>query len=87
MKDDNYISNCMMLAKGIIRDMTLRRKMTTQLVIFMLILVAVGHWVIDDWLQGGVIRFAVFWGGITLLVLFILLMAVYDLLKVMQDNK
>lgn len=75
-----------MLAKGIIRDMTLRRKIVTQLVIFMLISVAIGNWVIDDWLRDGIIRFAIFWGFITLLVLFILLMAIYDFLKVMSGE-
>ena len=75
-----------MTAKGILSDMSLRRKITTQLVILMLILVAIGNWVIDDWLLDGIIRFIVFWGSITLLVLFILLMAVYDLLKVMGQN-
>ena len=75
-----------MTAKGILSDMSLRRKITTQLVILMLILVAIGNWVIDDWLLDGIIRFIVFWGSITLLDLFILLMAVYDLLKVMGQN-
>ena len=84
---DNYLSNCMMIAKGILRDMTLRRKMVTQLVIFMLILVGIGNWIIDDWLKDGVIRFVIFWGGVTFLVLFILLMAVYDLLKVMKSGE
>jgi len=84
---DNYVSNCMMIAKGILRDMTLRRKMVTQLVIFMLILVGIGNWIIDDWLKDGVIRFVIFWGGVTFLVLFILLMAVYDLLKVMKSGE
>ena len=86
MKENNYILNCIMTAKGILSDMSLRRKITTQLVILMLILVAIGNWVIDDWLLDGIIRFIVFWGSITLLVLFILLMAVYDLLKVMGQN-
>jgi len=47
MKENNYISNCIMHAKGIVQDI---------------------------------------WGGITFLVLFILLMAMYDLLKVMSQG-
>ena len=75
-----------MHAKGIVQDMSLRRKITTQLLIFTLIMVAVGNWVIDDWLRDGIIRFAIYWGGITFLVLFVLLMAMYDLLKVMSQS-
>lgn len=60
--------------------------MTTRLLIFILIVVAIGNWVIGGWLTEGVIRFVVFWGFVTFFVLFILLMAVYDLLKVMRGE-
>lgn len=86
MKRESYFSRCRSLAKGILDDRVQRRSMVTQLLIIVLILVALGNWVITDWLSDGVIRFVVFWGLVTLLVLFILLMAVYDLLKVMRDE-
>lgn len=86
MKSNGYISTCLMLAKGILDDRSLRRKMMTQLVIFLLVLVAVGTWLVDDWLRDGVIRFVIFWGVVGIYVLFIMLMAVYDILKVMRDE-
>lgn len=58
----------------------------TQLVIFMLVLVGVGSYVIDDWLSDGVVRFTFFWGLVGMYVLFIILMAVYDILKVMRGE-
>lgn len=86
MKSNGYISTCLMLAKGILDDRSLRRKMMTQLVIFLLVLVAVGTWLVDDWLRDGVIRFVIFWGVVGIYALFIMLMAVYDILKVMRDE-
>jgi hypothetical protein len=86
MKKNGYISTCLMLAKGILYDRSLRRKMMTQLVIFLLVIVAIGSWVIDDWLRDGVIRFVIFWGLVSLYTLFIMLMAFYDMLKVMRGE-
>ena len=86
MKNNGFVQTCLMLAKGILHDRSLRRKMMSQLVIFLLVLVAIGSWVIDDWLRDGVVRFAFFWGVVGLYVLFLILMAVYDMLKVMRDE-
>ena len=58
----------------------------TQLIIFLLVMVAVGNWVIDDWLRDGVVRFSIYWGVVGMYVLFILLMAFYDMLKVMRGE-
>ncbi len=86
MKNNGYVNTCLMLAKGILYDRSLRRKMMTQLVIFLLVMVAIGGWVIDDWLRDGVVRFAIFWGLVCLYALFIILMAFYDMLKVMRGE-
>ena len=58
----------------------------TQLLIFLLVVVAIGTWVIDGWLTKEVIRFSIFWGLVSMYVLFIVLMAIYDMLKVMRDE-
>ncbi len=58
----------------------------TQLVIFLLIIVAIGSWVIGDWLRDEAIRFIIFWGLVSLYALFIMLMAFYDMLKVMRGE-
>ncbi len=86
MKNNGYINTCLMLAKGILHDRSLRRKMMTQLIIFLLVIVAIGTWVIDDWLIGEVLRFSIFWGLVGMYVLFIMLMAFYDMLKVMRGE-
>ncbi len=86
MKNNGPIETCLMLAKGILHDRSLRRKMMTQMVIFLLVIVAIGSWVVDDWLRDGVIRFVIFWGLISLYTLFIMLMAFYDMLKVMRGQ-
>lgn len=86
MKQNGYVKTCLMLAKGILYDRTLRRKMMTQLVIFLLVLVAIGTWVIDGWLRDGMVRFAIFWGLVCMYTLFIMLMAFYDMLKAMRGE-
>jgi len=75
-----------MIARGILHDRVLRRKMITQLVIMLIVLVALGSWVIDDWLRDGMVRFAVFWSLIMFYTLFILLMAFYDILKAVKEE-
>ncbi len=86
MREHGYVKTCLALAKGILHDRELRRKMMTQLVIFLLVLVGIGTWVIDDWLKGGVVRFSIFWCLVGFYTLFIVLMAFYDMLKVMKDE-
>ncbi len=86
MKKNGYIDTCLMLAKGILHDRSLRRKMMTQMVIFLLVIVAIGSWVIDDWLRDGAIKFIIFWGLVCLYLMFIMLMAFYDMLKVMRGQ-
>jgi RsiW-degrading membrane proteinase PrsW (M82 family) len=86
MKNNGFIDTCLIIAKGILHDRSLRRKMMTQLVIFLVVIVVIGTWVIDDWLRDGVLRFVVFWALITLYTLFLILMAFYDMLRVMKDR-
>jgi F0F1-type ATP synthase membrane subunit c/vacuolar-type H+-ATPase subunit K len=86
MKNNGYIDTCLMLAKGILHDRSLRRKMMTQLVIFLLFVVAIGSWLIGDWLRDEVVRFVIFWGLVSLYSLFIMMMAFYDMLKVMRGE-
>jgi predicted MFS family arabinose efflux permease len=81
-----FATTCMMLARGILYDRILRRKMITQLLIFLVVTVAIGSWVIDDWLRDGVIRFIIFWGVVCLYTLFMMLMAFYDMLKAMRGE-
>ena len=86
MKQNGFVNTCLMLAKGILYDRMLRRKMMTQLVIFLLVLVVIGSWVIDNWLGREVVRFAIFWGVVSMYTLFIITLAFYDMLKAMRDE-
>jgi hypothetical protein len=86
MKKIGFADTCMMLARGILYDRSLRRKMMAQMVIFLLVIVAIGSWVIDDWLRDGVVRFIIFWGLVFLYTTFIILMTFYDMLKVMRGD-
>ncbi len=86
MKKNGFASNCMMLARGILADQLLRRKMMAQLVIFLLVICGIGGWVIDDWLRDSLVRFMIFWGFVFFYTLFIIMMACYDMLKTLTER-
>jgi len=75
------------IAKGILHDRRLRRKMLFQILIVLLLGVFVGHWLIDDWLAQGLWRFLFWWGGVSFLTVFILLFAFYDALRAVQEER
>lgn len=59
--------------------------MIIQLGVFMLLLVVVGTWVISDWLDDSVWRFGIFWGIVTVYVLLVLLLCLYDMLRSIKE--
>ena len=85
MAKNGYINTCTTIARGILHDRALRRKMIIQLGVFMLLLVVVGTWVISDWLDDSVWRFGIFWGIVTVYVLLVLLLCLYDMLRSIKE--
>ena len=73
------------LARGILHDKTLRRKMMGQLVIVLLVAVAFGTWGIDSWLEQSILRYGFYWGGVMLFAVMILLLSLYDLSRLKRD--
>ncbi len=75
------------IAKGILHDRRLRRKMLFQVLIALLLSVFIGNWVLDGWLANGLWRFILWWGGVAFLTLFILLFALYDAMRAVQEER
>lgn len=75
------------IAKGTLHDRGLRRKMLLQVLIVLLAAVVIGHWVLGSWLGEGIVRFLLWWGGVAFLTVFVLLFAVYDALRVVQEER
>lgn len=74
------------LAKAILHDRPTRRRWMLGVLLFAVAQVAVGTWVVDDWLSSSEWLFIVFWLSVLVTVCFLLLFALYDLLKVMKGE-
>jgi len=68
-------------------DRKRRRHFMTVLLCVIIGLFALGVWPLDSWLMEGLWRFLIFWGATAFLCLFILLMAVFDALAVVGEEK
>lgn len=75
------------LAKGILHDRTLRRRMLGRCALLMLAVFAVGLWVIDGWLMGSLWRFLIWWSGCAALAVFVIVFALYDALRVIREER
>jgi len=75
------------MAHAILSNRSLRRKALAISLIIALALLSIGLWVIDDWLAGAAWRFLLWWGVCGLVTVWVLLFALYDALKSMQEVK
>jgi len=75
------------LAKALLRDRPWRRMVLTRLVLANLTAIALGLWVLDHWLAASMTGFALWWGGVALATVFMLLLALYDALAIAAAAK
>lgn len=64
-----------------------RRRFITGLLILIVTYFALGNWLLDSWLSQGLWRMLFFWGFLTLMCLFMILMALFDALAVIGEEK
>ncbi|SHJ81279.1 hypothetical protein SAMN02745181_2690 [Rubritalea squalenifaciens DSM 18772] len=86
MKQGGIVQTCIVIARGVLNSRDLRRKMMMQQVIMLVLAIALGTWLIDDWLDDGPVRFLVFWGGVGLFVVMLCLFCIYDMLKAWKEE-
>ncbi len=67
----------------------MRRRVINRILALLLIIFALGLWGIDGWLQekGHVWRFLLYWAGCGALTVFILILAIYDALAVIREER
>jgi len=75
------------VARMILVDRGQRRKLMWRALVGLLGLFAGGLWVIDGWLRGGIWRFVGWWGACGVLAVFVFLLAVYDALAVIREER
>lgn len=75
------------LARAILHDRSMRRRVINRFLLLLLIVFALGLWGIDDWLKGNIWRFFLYWAGCGALTLFILVFAVYDACAVIREER
>ncbi len=75
------------LAAGMLHDRAVRRNLMTRLLVAVLAILALGNWAIADWLGANIWRFVLWWGACALLTGFLLLLALYDALAVVREER
>lgn len=75
------------IAKAILHDRGMRRKWLGRWLMLTMGWMAVGLWVIDDWLGGEAWRFLAWWGGCAVLACVLMIFALYDALAVIREER
>ena len=75
------------LAKMILHDREERRKLLGSMLMVALGQMAVGLWVVNDWLMESPIRFLLWWGACAVVTFVVLLFALYDILAVIREER
>jgi hypothetical protein len=75
------------VARGILRDRGLRRRLMFRLLMLALGMMAGGLWVVEDWLGGNPWRFLIWWGACALVTCVVMVFALYDVLAVIREER
>lgn len=75
------------LARALLHDRAERRKWLFYLILVPLGMLAVGLWVIGDWIWESPWRVLLWWGGCALATCIVLLFALYDALAVIREER
>lgn len=75
------------IARVTLRERTRRRKLISGILITILVLFVLGNWPLDKWLSNSVWFMLLWWGGCALLCLFLVMLAVYDALSVVKEER
>jgi hypothetical protein len=87
MRENDDWNDSKQIARGILRDRSVRRRWLRAFLFASLGMIAAGVWVLDAWLESGPLVFLLWWGACALLTFFTLLFAVYDALAVAKEEK
>jgi hypothetical protein len=85
-RNDQWAAN-KAVAQGMLHSRVARRKFMSNCAFLLLAVFAVGRWVIDKWLLQHPWGFLLWWGGCLLLTVFIILLALYDIARVLREER
>ena len=75
------------IAKAILHDRGMRRKLLARWLMLTVGWMAVGLWVIEGWLGAEAWRFLAWWGVCGVLTLLLMIFALYDALAVIREER
>lgn len=75
------------IARVTLMDRSRRRKLISGILIGILVLFALGNWPLVKWLSSSLWLMIIWWGICTLLCLFLLMLALYDALSVVKEER
>ena len=86
-KRASWASVCSGIAQMILHTRVMRRKVLLQLVVVLLVLVVLGAWPLAGWLSGNMWLFLLWWGASLFYGLMVILLAIYDMLAVLKEER
>lgn len=86
-KRASWVKFSMGLAKMILHSREMRRKILFQLVIALVVIVSLGAWPLSSWLGENIWYFLLWWGGCVSYTLMIILLALYDILASLKEER
>ncbi len=75
------------LARGLLRDRAERRRILARILMAVLAIISAGLWLLDHWLAANIWRFLIWWGTCAALTCLMMLLALYDLLAVIREER
>lgn len=87
MKNSAWWQMSRAMATVTLADRAKRRGFINGLLAFIVAWFAVGHWMLDDWLGDGLWRMLLYWGFLAFLCLMMLLLALFDALAVVGEER
>ena len=83
----SWVMVCTGLARMILHSREMRRKMLFQLVLVLLAIVVLGAWPLSGWLGSNIWLFLLWWGVSMFYGLMVILLAIYDMLAVIKEER
>ena len=76
-----------LIARAILHDRAARRKLIGRMLLFVLLWMAAGLWLVDGWLAKHLWWFLLWWAACALFTCVVLLFALYDALAVIREER
>jgi len=76
-----------LIARAVLHDRAARRKFIGRMLLFALMMMAAGLWLIDGLLAQSPWYFLLWWGACALLTILVMLFALYDALAVIREER